>query len=364
MYQNKKEAPTHVLLLTGNTALSHRQLPGSLHTVDTERRTYCFHINTIEECDQQCPHRAQGRCSGATQPDIVAVRNKNLRHKTTFDIAPANTLLAISEPSSTVFFPDSYTRQFGALHTCQQGMSHRNVHYGQAMLPWFVGYERRDGQTTFTLTRDELAQSPLPPKSRGISLICSSKSFTPGHRQRLRFVERIRHDFGGAVDIYGRGFNEIGDKWEALAPYRHTIAIENCSKPLYWTEKLSDALLAGCHTLYYGCPEIGNHFATGAGAAITPMDIADYASCRKTIESLLESDDYETRVADIAKSRDLVLGRYDMFRTMCDIFDTMDTDAPRTGVTLRPMGLDGKIVNVSRDIFLRTWNKALNLIGV
>ena len=56
-----------------------------------------------------------------------------------------------------------------------------------------------------------------------ISFIASNKNFTEGHKKRLEWVERI----GDQVDLYGRGFNEIGTKEEGLCDYMFSVVVEN-----------------------------------------------------------------------------------------------------------------------------------------
>ncbi|MFV0444345.1 MAG: hypothetical protein ACK5Q5_12315, partial [Planctomycetaceae bacterium] len=46
----------------------------------------------------------------------------------------------------------------------------------------------------------------------------------------------------------------------ALAPFRFSIAMENASSNLYFTEKLVDCLLLETIPIYYGCPAIDSLF--------------------------------------------------------------------------------------------------------
>ena len=54
------------------------------------------------------------------------------------------------------------------------------------------------------------------------------------------------------IDIYGFGHKPIRDKSEALDKYKFSIVIENDSSPHYWTEKLSDCLIAKTIPIYSG----------------------------------------------------------------------------------------------------------------
>ena len=119
------------------------------------------------------------------------------------------------------------------------------------MLPWHV-------QKSY----DELKDMPVPEKTELLSSIISNKAFFPGHKKRLKFVERLRQDSSLMIDMYGKGIRYIEDKWDALAPYKYSLAIENSRSRDYWTEKLADCFLSfseGCIHPYRHKPPGGSH---------------------------------------------------------------------------------------------------------
>jgi len=93
-------------------------------------------------------------------------------------------------------------------------------------------------------------------KNKMVSIIASSKNFAEGHR--------LRHEVAGAykdyIDVMGNGYRAIADKLTGLAPYRYSIAIENCKINSYFTEKILDCFLTGTVPIYWGCPKIGEYF--------------------------------------------------------------------------------------------------------
>lgn len=96
-------------------------------------------------------------------------------------------------------------------------------------------------------------------KSRDISLIASAKRVWEGHILRHAVVDHIRaHDL--PVDVMGRGYRPFADKAEGLAPYRYSVVIENLREPSYFTEKLVDAALCRTVPIYWGAPDIAQHF--------------------------------------------------------------------------------------------------------
>ncbi len=319
-----------VLIITGGTPISPRQLPGGKPYLTSGSRLYHFFFNEMPQ---------------GVDPDIVVVRNKNIRNPRHFNVSPGNTLLMLSEPPDVCLFPKSYTSQFARLHTCQSGMRRPNATFGPAALPWFVGFGKQAGQNTkYSFSYDDLATQPLPAKTRRISLITSNKCFTRGHLDRLRFTRRLLDAFPGQIDVFGHGFNPIDDKWDALAPYRYAIAIENCQADHYWTEKLSDALLAGCHVIYYGAPNVKSYFPS---APITAIDINNFDAARDTIANLMTSDPYDSEKEILESARRDAMDKYNIFRLIANYCDEMDPATLRgSGVTLKPIGAFANIPNL------------------
>lgn len=101
-----------------------------------------------------------------------------------------------------------------------------------------------------------IREPQIYPKSKLVSIISSNKRYFPGHDQRLHMVEQLKEH----APLFGRGFNEIQYKEEALADYMFSVAIENMDN--WFTEKLLDCFLAGTVPIYYGTPNIGKWFNT------------------------------------------------------------------------------------------------------
>ena len=93
-------------------------------------------------------------------------------------------------------------------------------------------------------------------KTKLVSMISSNKGYTPGHRFRLKYVEKFRDK----VDLYGEGFRWIGRKEEALKDYMFSINIENACYDTYFTEKLTDCFATGTIPIFYGCKSVVEYF--------------------------------------------------------------------------------------------------------
>lgn len=101
-----------------------------------------------------------------------------------------------------------------------------------------------------------IRQPQIYPKNKLVSIISSNNSFLPGHQDRLYMVEQLKE----YAPLFGRGFNEVEFKEEALADYMFSVAIENMDN--WFTEKLLDCFLCGTVPIFYGTPNIGKWFNT------------------------------------------------------------------------------------------------------
>ena len=77
-----------------------------------------------------------------------------------------------------------------------------------------------------------------------------------GHAIRHGWINRLH----GKLDFFGKGFNPIENKEEGLSDYRFSVAIENCSVPNYFTEKIGDCFATGTIPVYIGCTNIDTFF--------------------------------------------------------------------------------------------------------
>ena len=306
----------------GLATIMHRQTPG--HSLRSQDGRYEFCLDdTMDEAD------------------FWVVQGKGVRQVQTCRVAPENTILLTTEPHSVLVYPQRYTDQFGLVVSCQQQLRHRNVRYGPAILPWFVGY-KPDGRGGYTFTEDydslSLSTAP-PPKEKLISVITSNKAFTRGHLDRIKFVEQLKARFGDRIDVFGRGFRPFDDKWDVLRPYKYHVAIENSSEPYYWTEKIADCYLTGTFPIYHGCTNLSDYFRR---EAFEPIDIRRPEAAIHTIEAVIDSGRYEASAAVLGEMKSRVLGEYNMFEYAARLCDQLNPDAPKQLVSIQPCrsGLD------------------------
>jgi len=217
---------------------------------------------------------------------------------------PGRTLLITNEPPTVKLYEPAYTRQFGHVLTSQSAadLPHpRRVHHPSTLL-WYYGLHDSTGRDL-----DALRAGPLPAKTADLSTVCSDKR--QGHT-----LHRLRFDFTQALkkrlptlEIYGHGVRPMRDKAEALEPFRLHLVFENHYAPVHWSEKLSDAFLAGCLPLYYGCPDAERWFPADSFIRIDPYDVEGTA---RRIEAALAKDEYARRLPAILEARRRVLEDY------------------------------------------------------
>lgn len=271
----------------------------------------------------------------APDPDFWVVQGKGVRQGERCMVAPENVILLTTEPRSVLIYPQQYIDQFGAVYTCQEQTRHRNVHFGPAILPWFIGYaENADGSiASCSLDYDILKAMPTPKKTKLISVITSNKAFTQGHIDRMRFVEHLKAHFGNQIDVFGHGFCDFADKWEVLSQYKYHIVIENSSQSYYWTEKMSDCLLAETFPLYYGCTNMADYIPR---EAFEPIDIRKPLEALGIIDRTIAADRYEHSLAALSEGKRLMLDKYNMFEYIADICERLDPTLPKQEVEILP----------------------------
>ena len=227
-------------------------------------------------------------------------------------------IFVAGEPESFHRYQNRFLEQFGTVITTQRCTRHTGAIYGQPGINWFVGVRFQDHAPRHlsTLTFADL-ESSNPNKTKLCSVVCSSKTITRGHRERIAFVDLLQRNFPDQIDFFGRGRREIADKDEALAEYRFHIALENSVQKDYWTEKLADPFLRGCYPIYSGCPNLESYFPDGSFSRIS-LDKPKTALV--IVRSILEGNLDETRSDKLAEAKRRVLFEHNIFAMLEKVF--------------------------------------------
>lgn len=231
-----------------------------------------------------------------------------------------NIVFIATEPFSIENYEEKFLTQFPLFITVQKELAHLpNAIYTTNALPWHVKSKSYD---------ELISMSPVK-KTRGISIITSNKEMNDGHKKRLEFAFQAKERFGDQIDLFGRGINDFDDKWEVLAPYKYSIAIENDFIDHWVTEKFYDCLLAYVFPFYYGCPNLGDYIRQDTFERI---DIMDVDNTFRHIERILADETHYARyIKSIEDAREKYLNHDQFF--------------PFIAGVLRKRCLEKKVVN-------------------
>lgn len=226
-----------------------------------------------------------------------------------------NRFVFLGEPPLVKRYNRNYLSQFGNVITCQKRFNDLpNVHIGSVVLPWMVGCSFNSDLSTkkgfFLSYSDFLTANDPENRLDKACLITSNKTLTYGHRQRVKFANKLLENKVSCVDIYGNGYEHINDKFEVLKRYKYSVVIENGSYPNYWTEKLADCMLSGCFPIYFGDPTILEKFPNGG---IVNIDITNYSEALNKIQMSINNNLYGLRQQEMLVNKRLILDEYNLF---------------------------------------------------
>lgn len=231
-----------------------------------------------------------------------------VRNPISLECNPLNIWAIMQEPPTEFNKPihkgfDVYNRIF------TQDISLRSDRYiwSQPALPWHVNK-----------TYNELVNCPIPQKQNTMSWVTSNSRQLHGHRLRMGFLERIHTQLD--FHLYGRGFVYLEDKWDGIAPYYYSLAIENHRNPYYWSEKIADCFLSWTMPIYYGSEQISNYFPLESMICI---DIEDKDVVEK-INSAVGDNSWKRNLDAIEYSRKLVLEKYQLFPMLTGLINSWE----------------------------------------
>ncbi len=185
----------------------------------------------------------------------------------------------------------------------------------QPALPWHVNK-----------TFDELLGFDMPEKTKLLSWVVGNARDLPGHQKRWGLLEHIQKDGSLDIDLFGRAVRFIEDKWEGLASYRYSLAIENSSSKDYWTEKIGDCFLAWSVPIYYGCTNLEDYFPA---ESFIRINIESPKEAFESVKTIINNDSWEKRLSALNEARNLVLKRYQLFPHLCRLIKSQPKRDPK-----------------------------------
>lgn len=157
-------------------------------------------------------------------------------------------------------------------------------------------------------------------KETTLSSITSSLYSLAGHKKRLDFLAYIDKDLQpdvfGAFRSYGLRDGEtilknlsnfhgpLAQKDDGLFPYKYHFAAENESEDGWFTEKLTDSILAECLTFYWGCPNISKYLDE---RAFIRLDLDDFEGSLAIVKHAIANNTWEERLPHIKAAKNKIL---------------------------------------------------------
>ena len=215
---------------------------------------------------------------------------------------------------------EKFMAQFSHLIICDRNIIHPNITY-MNWLTWWVGISVHNGKKhhfskTINLNYDNFVDMKPIAKINKLSIIISDKNFSDGHKKRNLFLQSlIDSQVAKYLDIYGYGYTNISDKWNAIAQYKYHLVIENSSVKDYWSEKLADSFLGFTLPIYYGCPNILDYFSSDS---IILIDIDNPQESINTIKKIIEGNIYEDKIDAVNTARNRIINDYNIFNLMAN----------------------------------------------
>jgi len=200
---------------------------------------------------------------------------------------------------------------------------HKNNTWGEYADPEDIGFAR-----TWTIREHHFAldwyleapysalyaTNPHYERNRVLSACQTAKTKYPGQQLRHVFVTDHLSKLPG-FDLFGRtgdgphyrGPLPTRAKDAAMFPYKYHFCAENSWEKNYFSEKLSDAFLAYCLPLYWGCPNLEEFFPAESFIRV-PIDKP--AEAMGVVRKAIRDDEWRKRIPAIREARRLVMEKY------------------------------------------------------
>jgi len=186
----------------------------------------------------------------------------------------------------------------------------------------FAGYSNSRNMLEWHLQLSVNELESHPEKSLDLSAIVSKENRHPGHKKRHELLTFLDTEF--KYHLYGRDVHDLTqyrgplkEKNLGLLPFRYHLAIESCSEPGYFTEKIADGILAECLCFYWGCPNLEDFIDSRAFIRL-PESKED---CLRVIRESIDNDEFSKRIHIIRNEKKRLIYGWSMFPTLLRMID-------------------------------------------
>lgn len=256
---------------------------------------------------RQTPHNQgiwddiQFTLSSGEECDYAVMLNNNMNCESTIKCPPENVWALMQEPyvkGFTDWMVEGH-KHFFKVYTNYKPSDNSKYVVSHPAVPWYINR-----------SFDQLSELSIPSKPKTISWIVGNARNLPGHFKRLSLLKFIQDKSSLDIDLFGRAVRVIDDKWDGLADYKYSLAIENSSSPDYWTEKLADCFLTWTMPFYYGCTNLEKYFPE---ESFIRLNIDEPRIALEQIKTAIKNNEWEKRLPALKKARELVLNQYQIF---------------------------------------------------
>ena len=236
-------------------------------------------------------------------------------------------VLFLTEPPTIKYYPRHFLDQFGhLLCAVVPPTARRPATLSSCGLPWMYGVNRKPDP----LTWQELLEAAQGPKTGELSVVCSTKKMNLNQHRRLRFLSMLKEALGDRLTLFGRGFNPIDDKSDAIDGFRYHLVLENNLIDNGWTEKLADPLLGGAFPIVSGASNLEDFFDPAGFRSINTQRPREAV---ETVLQILEEDPFATAQAAMAENKRRLMHDHQFFPIAVKLIRSLATSeamaAPR-----------------------------------
>lgn len=256
-------------------------------------------------------------------------------------------ILVTGEEKSIKTYNQEYLNQFDIVVTSRDDIRHHNMIRTHYFHPWWV-----------KKSYDDLCSITDQEKTKELSAIISNLTALPSHRDRFAFINKLKGHYKEDLDWFSKGERTfLRDKWDGLASYKYSIAIENSSYTNYFTEKISDCFLAYTMPVYWGCPNIGDFFDE---RSFVSVDIHDFSQAIGIIDDIVRENIWMRNKPHIVESRRLVLEKYHFVAALATLIQDQPGQRHKINKIIRPQLYfsDNRMVRATKEI-LRNFKRRL-----
>ena len=266
--------------------------------------------------------------SGTQDADFLVVMD-GLTSPTRTRVPKNRRLCVLPEPPAIKTYSAKFLAQFGSVWTVDTRLQHPGKKLCNSAGTWLYGSSAGSLGRMPSMSYSELIDE-FPNKTQLISMVVSTKTWTPLQRFRLQLAKELQRQIGPQFRLYGHGHNAVKDKRDAIGPSRFHVVVENSIFDHYWTEKLADSYLGWSFPFYIGAPNLAEYFDEDEYAAVPSASIDAAAS---HIINRLQVLTSMNLTAPLQRARDKLFHRHNIFQQILNYVQTYRT----TGHTLHPL---------------------------